>query len=43
MENLHDFVEKVHDTQAKQEKNKKHNGKGNPAGQLPSKPHGTQK
>lgn len=42
MENLHEFVAKVHDQQEKQEKNKKH-GKGNPAGQLSTKQHSTQK
>lgn len=42
MENLHEFVEKVHDQQEKQAKNKKR-GHGNPAGQLPTKQHGTQK
>lgn len=43
MENTHDFVEKVHETQAKEEKNKIHNGKGSPSGRLPNKQHGTQK
>ncbi|AZS17728.1 DUF4023 domain-containing protein [Paenibacillus lutimineralis] len=43
MDNTHEFVEKLHDKQAKDEANKRRQGKGNPAGQLPSKPHGTQK
>lgn len=43
MENTHDFVEKLHDKQEKDLRNKKHHGKGNPAGQLPSKPRSTQK
>ncbi|MCH1641881.1 DUF4023 family protein [Paenibacillus timonensis] len=42
MENLHEFVEKVQDQQQKQAKNKKR-GHGNPAGQLSTKQHGTQK
>lgn len=42
MENLHEFVEKVHDKQEKDDRNRKR-GKGNPAGQLPTKQHGTQK
>lgn len=42
MENLHEFIEKVQEQQEKQAKNKKR-GLGNPAGQLPAKPHGTQK
>ena len=42
MENLHEFVEKVHDKQDKDERNRER-GKGNPAGQLPTKQHGTQK
>ncbi|WP_019637375.1 DUF4023 domain-containing protein [Paenibacillus fonticola] len=43
MENLHEFVEKVHDKQEKDRRNKEQHGKGNPAGQLPKKRHGTQK
>ncbi|MGG3454178.1 hypothetical protein D3C76_31320 [compost metagenome] len=42
MENLHEFVEKVQDQQQKQAKNKKR-GHGNPAGQLSTKQHSTQK
>lgn len=42
MENTHDFVEKVQDTQEKAEKNKKM-GKGNPSQKLPNKQHGTNK
>lgn len=42
MEDTHEFVEKIHDKQTKDLKNKKH-GKGNPAGQLPTKQHSTQK
>ncbi len=42
MENTHDFVEKLHATQEKAEKNKKR-GKGNPAQKLPNKQHSTNK
>ncbi|MCR8632662.1 MULTISPECIES: DUF4023 domain-containing protein [Paenibacillus] len=38
----HDFVEKVHDTQEKAEKNKKHQ-KENPGNKLPGKQHSTNK
>ncbi|MDQ0194095.1 DUF4023 domain-containing protein [Paenibacillus wynnii] len=42
MDNTHEFVEKLHDTQKKAEKNKKH-GKGTPNENLPTKQHGTNK
>lgn len=37
MESTHEFVEKLHDTQAKDEKNRRTNGKGNPSDKLPNK------
>ncbi|GAA0136409.1 hypothetical protein YSY43_32500 [Paenibacillus sp. YSY-4.3] len=43
MDSTHEFVEKVHDKQEKDRRNKERYGKGNPAGQLVSKPHSTQK
>ncbi|MFD1179478.1 DUF4023 domain-containing protein [Paenibacillus puldeungensis] len=43
MEDLHKFVEKVHDQQEKEARNKKRHGQGNPASKLPTKQHGTQK
>ena len=43
MENTSEFVEKLHDTQEKAEKNKKHNGEGNENKVLPNKQHGTNK
>ncbi|HEY4389843.1 MAG TPA: DUF4023 domain-containing protein [Paenibacillus sp.] len=43
MDNTHEFVEKLHDKQAKNEANKRRNGNGNPEGRLSSKRHGTQK
>lgn len=43
MENLNEFVEKIHDKQSKDLRNKKRHGKGNPTGQLPGKQHSTQK
>ncbi|WP_202967414.1 DUF4023 domain-containing protein [Paenibacillus beijingensis] len=43
MENTHDFVEKLQDTQKKAEQNKKHQGQGNPGQQLPNKQHSTNK
>lgn len=39
----HDFVEKLHETQEKAEKNKKHQGKGNAGNKLPNKQHSTNK
>ncbi|MCM3720223.1 DUF4023 family protein [Fictibacillus phosphorivorans] len=42
MENTNDFVEKLHDDQQKQEKNKQ-KGKGNPGHKLPNKQHSTNK
>lgn len=43
MDNTHEFVEKLHDTQAKEARNKEHQGKGTPSEKLPNKKHGTQK
>ncbi|GGG00589.1 DUF4023 domain-containing protein [Paenibacillus aceti] len=43
MDNTHEFVEKLHDKQAKDEAGKRRQGKGNPAGKLASKKHSTQK
>ncbi len=43
VENTSDFVEKLHENQEKAEKNKKHQGKGNPGTKLPNKQHGTNK
>lgn len=40
MENLHEFVEKIHDKQEKDERNRK-DGKGGPSDRLPTKQHGT--
>ncbi|QYR19096.1 DUF4023 domain-containing protein [Paenibacillus sp. sptzw28] len=34
------FVEKVHETQEKDRKNREHYGKGTPSGKLPAKQHG---
>lgn len=42
MDNTHEFVEKVHDTQEKARKNKDSKGKG-PSAKLPTKQHGTNK
>ncbi|OCA83035.1 HemX protein [Bacillus sp. FJAT-27225] len=39
MENTHEFVEKIHEKQRKDEQNKKRQGKGNPSRQLPNKQH----
>ncbi|MGV3464227.1 MAG: DUF4023 family protein [Heyndrickxia sp.] len=39
MENTHEFVEKFLDTQRKQRKNKKKQGKGHPDKQLPNNQH----
>ncbi|MBP1990014.1 DUF4023 domain-containing protein [Paenibacillus eucommiae] len=43
MENTHDFVQKLQETQEKAEENQKHQGKGSPAKKLASKQHGTNK
>ncbi|MFH5187057.1 DUF4023 domain-containing protein [Paenibacillus sp. TAB 01] len=43
MEDLHQFVEKLHDKQEKDEKNRQHQGKGTPGFKLPNKQHGTNK
>ena len=43
MDSTHEFVEKLHDTQAKAAKNKEHQGKGTPSQRMPTKQHGTQK
>ncbi|WP_416827333.1 DUF4023 domain-containing protein [Ectobacillus polymachus] len=37
MENTHDFVEKLHETQKKDEQNRKRQGKGDPGKKLPNK------
>ena len=39
----HEFVEKVHDTQHKQELNHRHHGKGTPSDKLPNKQKSTNK
>lgn len=39
----HEYVEKLHDTQRKAEKNRQHQGKGTPSDKLPTKQHGTKK
>ena len=38
-----DELNKLHDAQEKAEKNKKHQGKGNPSNKLPNKQHSTNK
>jgi len=38
-----DEIEKIHDAQEKAEKNKKHQGKGNPDKKLSNKQHSTNK
>ena len=38
-----DKLDELHETQEKAEKNKKHQGKGNPSKNLPNKQHGTNK
>ncbi|OXM86489.1 DUF4023 domain-containing protein [Paenibacillus rigui] len=43
MEDLQQFVEKIHDKQAKDEKNRRHQGKGTPGDKLPNKQHSTNK
>ncbi|BCG57449.1 MULTISPECIES: DUF4023 domain-containing protein [Paenibacillus] len=42
MDSTHEFVEKLHDTQKKDEKNK-HRAKGNQGSKLPNKQHSTNK
>ncbi len=39
LENTHEFVEKLHDKQKKDEQNKKRQGNGNPSEKLPNKQH----
>lgn len=39
MDSTHEFVEKMHEKQKKDEQNRKHQGKGNPSSKLPSKQH----
>ncbi|CEG25522.1 DUF4023 domain-containing protein [Bacillus sp. B-jedd] len=39
MDNTHKFVEKLHEKQRKDEKNKKRQGNGHPSEQLPNKQH----
>ncbi|MDQ0061849.1 DUF4023 family protein [Paenibacillus harenae] len=43
MDNTKQFVDKVHDTQRKAEKNKRSNGEGLPANVLQNKQHSTNK
>lgn len=42
MDNTHEYVEKLHETQQKAEKNKRR-GKGSPEAALPGKQHSTNK
>jgi hypothetical protein len=39
MRNTEEFVEKIHDTQAKDEKNREEQGKKTPSSKLPTKQH----
>lgn len=39
MENTHEFVQKLHDKQRKDEQNRKRQGKENPSDKLPNKQH----
>ena len=39
MESTHEFVEKIHEKQKKDEKNRKKQGQGNPGGKLPNNAH----
>jgi hypothetical protein len=43
MEDTHEFVEKIHEKQRKDELNKKHQGGGVPSKKLPNKQHSTNK
>lgn len=43
MDNTHEFVQKVHDTQKKAEQNQKRQGEGNPGEKLQNKQHSTNK
>lgn len=43
MDNTHEFVEKLHDTQKKAAKNQAHQGKKTPNTKLPNKQHSTNK
>lgn len=43
MESTKEFVDKVHDTQRKAERNKRRNGQGSPANNLANKQHSTNK
>lgn len=43
MEDTHKFVEKLHERQKKDQKNKEHQGNGTPNEKLPTKQHGTNK
>lgn len=43
MEDTQAFVDKLHDTQKKAEKNKEHHGKGKPSKNLPNKQHSNNK
>ncbi|MFC3749640.1 MULTISPECIES: DUF4023 family protein [Bacillales] len=42
MDDTHEYVEKLHDTQKKAEKSK-HRGQGSPEAKLPNKQHSTKK
>jgi hypothetical protein len=39
MESTHEFVQKLNERQKKDEKNRKHQGQGNPSSKLPNKQH----
>jgi hypothetical protein len=39
MENTHEYVQKLHENQKKNEQNKKRQGKENPSDKLPNKQH----
>ncbi|UOE96230.1 MULTISPECIES: DUF4023 domain-containing protein [Bacillaceae] len=39
MENTHEFVEKIHEKQRKDEQNRKRQGDGKPSKKLPNKQH----
>lgn len=39
MKSTEEFLNKLHDTQAKDEKNRRTNGKGDPSNRLPGKQH----
>jgi hypothetical protein len=39
MDSTRQFLDKLHDTQAKDERNRRKNSKGQPSGKLPTKQH----